>query len=277
MNFRTHLHHIEEWAVYETHDGATMIALCPTCHDAVHHGPLEISDETLSQWKGVPRLAAEQIRDHIYVEPGPPQLLLGTFKVTCPEGIKVLEFGESNRLAFSLEEGDVLLLNLSVAARDGREVLKVIHGHVIGSVPDTIRYERVPGHIRVTAPASPEFIPEWVVPMMREQQPEFAADGDILLLDLEVVEPGLVRVQGVWAEEERAIVITREMMSMLRPGLREPISLIGGPDTQLYRDGPLTGALFDIELPLAMPDSKVGRNDPCPCGSGRKYKRCHGA
>ncbi|MHC4493608.1 MAG: SEC-C metal-binding domain-containing protein, partial [Planctomycetota bacterium] len=25
----------------------------------------------------------------------------------------------------------------------------------------------------------------------------------------------------------------------------------------------------------AMP--KVGRNDPCPCGSGKKYKKCHGA
>ena len=23
--------------------------------------------------------------------------------------------------------------------------------------------------------------------------------------------------------------------------------------------------------------SKVGRNDPCPCGSGKKYKKCHGA
>ncbi|MCC7060055.1 MAG: SEC-C domain-containing protein, partial [Burkholderiaceae bacterium] len=22
---------------------------------------------------------------------------------------------------------------------------------------------------------------------------------------------------------------------------------------------------------------KVGRNDPCPCGSGRKYKACCGA
>jgi preprotein translocase subunit SecA len=22
---------------------------------------------------------------------------------------------------------------------------------------------------------------------------------------------------------------------------------------------------------------KVGRNDPCPCGSGKKYKACHGA
>ena len=20
----------------------------------------------------------------------------------------------------------------------------------------------------------------------------------------------------------------------------------------------------------------IGRNDPCPCGSGKKYKRCHG-
>ena len=24
-------------------------------------------------------------------------------------------------------------------------------------------------------------------------------------------------------------------------------------------------------------DDKIGRNDPCPCGSGQKYKRCHGA
>jgi preprotein translocase subunit SecA len=23
--------------------------------------------------------------------------------------------------------------------------------------------------------------------------------------------------------------------------------------------------------------NKIGRNDPCPCGSGKKYKKCHGA
>jgi preprotein translocase subunit SecA len=23
-------------------------------------------------------------------------------------------------------------------------------------------------------------------------------------------------------------------------------------------------------------DPKVGRNDPCPCGSGQKYKKCCG-
>jgi preprotein translocase subunit SecA len=34
------------------------------------------------------------------------------------------------------------------------------------------------------------------------------------------------------------------------------------------------------ELQKAMPirvEQKVGRNDPCPCGSGKKYKNCHGA
>ena len=32
--------------------------------------------------------------------------------------------------------------------------------------------------------------------------------------------------------------------------------------------------------PAAQPvkaEPKVGRNDPCPCGSGKKYKKCHGA
>jgi preprotein translocase subunit SecA len=28
--------------------------------------------------------------------------------------------------------------------------------------------------------------------------------------------------------------------------------------------------------PLVRHTQKVGRNDPCPCGSGKKYKHCHG-
>jgi preprotein translocase subunit SecA len=34
---------------------------------------------------------------------------------------------------------------------------------------------------------------------------------------------------------------------------------------------------FDF-LPLDVQRKhRVGRNDPCPCGSGQKYKKCHGA
>jgi SEC-C motif len=28
--------------------------------------------------------------------------------------------------------------------------------------------------------------------------------------------------------------------------------------------------------PIVRGEPKVGRNDPCPCGSGKKWKRCHG-
>ena len=30
------------------------------------------------------------------------------------------------------------------------------------------------------------------------------------------------------------------------------------------------------EQPFVREGRKVGRNEPCPCGSGRKYKQCHG-
>jgi SEC-C motif-containing protein len=35
----------------------------------------------------------------------------------------------------------------------------------------------------------------------------------------------------------------------------------------------------DGEVPKQQPErrQKIGRNDPCPCGSGKKYKRCCGA
>jgi preprotein translocase subunit SecA len=33
----------------------------------------------------------------------------------------------------------------------------------------------------------------------------------------------------------------------------------------------------DVIKTVRREEPKVGRNDPCPCGSGKKYKKCHGA
>jgi preprotein translocase subunit SecA len=30
------------------------------------------------------------------------------------------------------------------------------------------------------------------------------------------------------------------------------------------------------QQPFHRAEAKIGRNDPCPCGSGKKYKNCHG-
>ena len=32
----------------------------------------------------------------------------------------------------------------------------------------------------------------------------------------------------------------------------------------------------EIQVPYYREEPKVGRNDPCPCGSGKKYKKCCG-
>ena len=34
---------------------------------------------------------------------------------------------------------------------------------------------------------------------------------------------------------------------------------------------------FVVEQRVVSDEERVGRNDPCPCGSGKKYKKCHGA
>jgi preprotein translocase subunit SecA len=35
-------------------------------------------------------------------------------------------------------------------------------------------------------------------------------------------------------------------------------------------------AAAPMQMPIEREGVKIGRNDPCPCGSGKKYKQCHG-
>ena len=39
----------------------------------------------------------------------------------------------------------------------------------------------------------------------------------------------------------------------------------------------LTSSAGPLRAPAPVGPADVGRNDPCPCGSGKKYKKCHGA
>jgi preprotein translocase subunit SecA len=36
------------------------------------------------------------------------------------------------------------------------------------------------------------------------------------------------------------------------------------------------GASSDRKQQARVSGKKMGRNDPCPCGSGKKFKKCHG-
>ncbi len=49
----------------------------------------------------------------------------------------------------------------------------------------------------------------------------------------------------------------------------EPWSLDGEPEAPAGYEVSAKGAVLS--------PGKIGRNDPCPCGSGKKFKKCHGA
>ncbi len=50
-----------------------------------------------------------------------------------------------------------------------------------------------------------------------------------------------------------------------------------GPGEEGIRPGQRPDGRPAKPAPVRRDDPKVGRNDPCPCGSGRKYKKCCGA
>jgi preprotein translocase subunit SecA len=54
----------------------------------------------------------------------------------------------------------------------------------------------------------------------------------------------------------------------------EQFSGLGGEPAE-SADEAAAGAEAEHQ-PYVRPDRKIGRNEPCPCGSGKKYKQCHG-
>src|SRR4051812_20302660 len=58
---------------------------------------------------------------------------------------------------------------------------------------------------------------------------------------------------------------------MDQPSALAAAAAAAGSDGEYYEEAPPQIEQVKREEP------KVGRNDPCPCGSGKKYKKCHGA
>jgi hypothetical protein len=245
-NHRTHFHHIKEWAFYETNDQKHMIAICPTCHDAVHYGTLAINDDTLYRWKETQRDPTNM--GQLFVEPGvSSKLLLGNIAYTGDSGLTVFELSPFNKLSFRLVDNDLFLVNLKITTVSGREVICVVENHVRCTAEELVSFNQRPGKIRITASATPDFLQTWAIDSLRVQEPSYAIDGQLILLDLEVLEPGLVRVQGIWTEDKRVIVITLDRIAFIRPDKQQPLSIGGeGANTVLNYSGSITSALFDL-------------------------------
>jgi len=89
-------------------------------------------------------------------------------------------------------------------------------------------------------------------------------------VDEDGYEGGEEEEQSAETQQQRAIAqtsiedFTRNIQRKKEKELAE-LQMVGG-------DGSSNGSNKQV-----IKGDKVGRNDPCPCGSGKKYKKCHGA
>ncbi len=83
----------------------------------------------------------------------------------------------------------------------------------------------------------------------------------------------LARVQIAREEDVQAIDEQRQTPQEMHFEHAEAQSVFEDTSEAQVEAEPETGS---AEQPFVRHGAKVGRNDPCPCGSGKKYKQCHG-
>lgn len=246
-----------------------MIALCPSCHDAAHHGQLKTTDEALYRWKGLERPVAQKSA-HIYVEPASKpseiKLLTGSVCVASTNAqATVFELSNTNHLKFRVLDQDILQVNVRLQDQHGIELLRVIENHVRANRDVDLSYEYQAGHIRVTVPTTSDFVTRWVIDQVRVQDETFAADGRIVALDLEVLKPGLLRVQGFWPDGDVGIVITEKALFFCNQSAQGPIAIVGAGVDSVYRyTGPITKASFGFGLNPGRPQTRSTKVGPVP-------------
>jgi preprotein translocase subunit SecA len=128
-----------------------------------------------------------------------------------------------------------------------------------------------------------------VDPLVAYKQEAYEMFGNLVASINEDFLRTVFHVQVIW-EEEPALMPVQAMnytapseesifSSVAQAAASEAVT--GGPTPEqmaqasaMAGSGPATATVVKDK---SDPWTDVGRNDPCPCGSGKKYKKCHGA
>ena len=89
----------------------------------------------------------------------------------------------------------------------------------------------------------------------------------------------LISRQVVYSIYKTADALTIAAASEIKLFAEEPEKRLNftGAEKEMHREGALRNNVDLVnDKPKNESGEKVGRNDPCPCGSGKKYKQCCG-
>ena len=108
------------------------------------------------------------------------------------------------------------------------------------------------------------YLSEWELPEREQWEQEILAADDRLRSGLPESGAFLQRLM-------KAMATGLEGEDLFGPSFKEPAGYLDDLDREILDDE------FPLHVPSGTtlrPASRTGRNDPCPCGSGKKFKKC---
>lgn len=213
-NVRTEIHHIDEWAIYKTHNSEAMIAICPACHDACHNGILKITDDTLHKWKKIKR--HDQISHaHIFVSPSEElsKIICGSFSVSRQRKgrLVVIEVFGEDALSFEVKE-NWLLVSGTISDRDGNPFINIMDNKISIKKNEEFTINQYTGRLQVTAPVRKYYVHAGAILSARKINKDYGTDESLIIFDLEVCAPGTLRISGVWPGHSHTLIIMDNMI-----------------------------------------------------------------
>ena len=220
----------------------------------------------------VPKKVAEYLEQTESEEPDRTGLL-NWVNTTFPLGLSAMKAALETR---SVEENSAWLLQLikdaynRKAAMEHAEALRGLERFVILNAVDRLWQEhlyamdglREAVYLRAFAQKDP---------LVEYKNEAFSMFGELMdNIKLEVLNNLFRSTTNLQAFENLLRSLPQNLIQADIPGLSRPQPAAAPPE----RDG--EPQMPKIELPIKRELPKVGRNDPCPCGSGKKFKNCCG-
>ncbi|MGA7904072.1 MAG: SEC-C metal-binding domain-containing protein, partial [Terrimicrobiaceae bacterium] len=220
----------------------------------------------------VPKKVAEYLEQTDSEEPDRTGLL-NWVNTTFPLGLSAKKAALETR---SVEENSAWLLQLikgaynRKAAMEHAEALRGLERFVILNAVDRLWQEhlyamdglREAVYLRAFAQKDP---------LVEYKNEAFSMFGELMdNIKLEVLNNLFRSTTNLQAFENLLRSLPQNLIQADIPGLSRPQPAAAPPERDAEPQAP------EIELPIKRELPKVGRNEPCPCGSGKKFKNCCG-
>ncbi|HXB96810.1 MAG TPA: SEC-C metal-binding domain-containing protein, partial [bacterium] len=166
---------------------------------------------------------------------------------------------------------------LAQEAKLGPEAIRVLERHVVLDTVDTAWKDHLYAMDHLKEGVGLRAYGQ-MDPLIEYKRDGYAMFARMMAGIKESVVPLLLRMEAVTKEEAPA---PREDMRLRQYRESRPNLDLGGPPNEggeaaVAAPAAVATAPNIAVQPVRHKFPKVGRNEPCPCGSGKKYKQCHG-